>query len=60
MEKNQVDKVSYHIKVQALLRRHVPHFENIHIFENAACMLTKPVTIEKFKHYLGLINISRC
>ena len=34
--------------------------EKIHTFENAANMLTKPVTTEKFKHCLDLINISRC
>ena len=34
--------------------------EKIHTFDSEADMLTKPVTIEKFKHYLDLINISRC
>ena len=34
--------------------------EKIHISKNATNMLTKPVTIEKFKRYLDLINISRC
>ena len=34
--------------------------EKIHTSENAADMLTKPVTTEKFKHCLDLINISRC
>lgn len=34
--------------------------EKIHISENAACMLTKPVTTNKFKHCLDLINVSRC
>ena len=34
--------------------------EKIHTFENAANMLTKPVTTEKFKHCLDLINISKC
>ena len=32
--------------------------EKIHTSKNAADMLTKPVTIEKFKHCLDLINIS--
>ena len=35
-------------------------FEKIHTSENVANMLTKPVTTEKFKHCLDLINISRC
>ena len=34
-------------------------FEKIHISKNAAHMLTKVVTMEKFKHCLDLINISR-
>ena len=34
--------------------------EKICTFVNAADMLTKPVTIVKFKNYLDLINISRC
>ena len=35
-------------------------FENVHTSENAADMLTKPVTADKFKHCLDLVNISRC
>ena len=34
--------------------------KKIHTSKNVADMLIKPVTIEKFKHYLDLINISRC
>ncbi|XP_041025491.1 secreted RxLR effector protein 161-like [Juglans microcarpa x Juglans regia] len=34
--------------------------EKVHSFENAADMLTKPVTIDKFKHCLDLINVSKC
>ena len=34
--------------------------EKVHTSENAADMLTKPVTIEKFKHCLNLINVSKC
>ena len=34
--------------------------ENIHTFENATDMLTKPVTTKKLNHCLDLINISRC
>ena len=35
-------------------------FEMIHTSENEIDMLKKPVTTEKFKHCLDLINISRC
>ena len=34
--------------------------EKVHTSENAADMLTKPVTVDKFKHCLDLVNISRC
>ena len=34
--------------------------ENVHTSENAADMLTKPITTDKFKHCLDLVNISRC
>ena len=34
--------------------------EKIHTSENVADMLTKPLTIEKFKSRLDFINISRC
>jgi hypothetical protein len=33
---------------------------NIHTSKNAADILTKPVTIDKFKHCLELTNVSRC
>jgi len=32
--------------------------EKVHIFENAVNMLTKPITIDKFKHCMNLINVS--
>ena len=34
--------------------------EKIHTSENVTDMLTNPITTEKFKHCLNLINISRC
>ena len=34
--------------------------KKIHTSNNVANMLTKHVTMEKFKHCLDLINISRC
>ena len=33
--------------------------EKIHTFENATDMLTKPITVDKFKHCLYLTNVSR-
>ena len=35
-------------------------FEKVHNSENAAEILTKPFIIDKFKHCLDLVNISRC
>jgi hypothetical protein len=34
--------------------------EKIHTSENAADILTKPVTADKFKHCLDLTNVSKC
>lgn len=34
--------------------------EKVHTFENAVNMLTKPITINKFKHCMNLINVSKC
>lgn len=34
--------------------------EKVHTFENAVNMLTKPITIDKFKHCMNLINVSKC
>ena len=31
-----------------------------HTSKNAVDMLTKPVTSDKFKHCLGLLNVTRC
>ena len=35
-------------------------FEKIYTSKNVENMLTKPITTKKFKHFLDLINISRC
>ena len=35
-------------------------FEKVHTDENAADMLTKPVTTEKFRHCLSLLNLTSC
>ena len=34
--------------------------ENIYTSENAANMLMKPITTDKFKHCLDLTNVSKC
>jgi hypothetical protein len=34
--------------------------EKIHTSENAADILTKPVTADKLKHCLDLTNVSKC
>ena len=34
--------------------------QKIHTFENSDNMLTKPVTNEKFKYCLDLLNVARC
>jgi hypothetical protein len=34
--------------------------EKIHTSENAADMLKKPITTDKFKHCLDLTNVSKC
>ena len=51
--------VRFH-KIRELVSSGELLLEKIHTSENAADMLTKPVTTEKFKHCLDLINISRC
>ena len=47
-------------KIKELVSSGELFLEKIHTSENASDMLTKPVTIEKFKQCLDLINISRC
>ena len=34
--------------------------EKIYTSKNAVDMLTKPITADKFKHYLDLTNVFRC
>ena len=51
--------VRFH-KIRELVSTSDIFLEKIHTSENAADMLTKPVTTEKFKHCLDLINISSC
>ncbi|KAL6341882.1 hypothetical protein AAG906_038127 [Vitis piasezkii] len=51
--------VRFH-KIRELVSSSELVLEKVHTSENAADMLTKHVTIEKFKHCLNLINVSKC
>jgi hypothetical protein len=51
--------VRFH-KIRELVATDELLLEKIHTSENAADMLTKPITVDKFKHCLDLINVSRC
>ena len=57
--KDQTHKCEIH-KIRELASSSELLLKRIHTFENAADMLTKPVTTQKFKHCLDLINISKC
>jgi hypothetical protein len=50
--------VRFH-KIRKLIAISELLLEKIHTFENASDMLTKPITIDKFKHCLNLTNVSR-
>ena len=47
-------------KIRKLVATSELLLEKIHTFENAADMLTKHMTVDKFKHCLDLTNVSRC
>ena len=51
--------VRFH-KIRELVSSGELLLEKVHTSKNAADMLTKPVTTEKFKHCLNLINVSSC
>ena len=51
--------VRFH-KIRELVSSSELVLEKVHTFENAVDMLIKSVTIEKFKHCLNLINVSKC
>jgi hypothetical protein len=51
--------VRFH-KIRELVATGELLLEKIHTSENATDMLTKPITADKFKHCLDLINVSRC
>jgi hypothetical protein len=51
--------VRFH-KIRELVATGELLIEKIHTSENAADMLTKPITADKFKHCLDLINVFRC
>ncbi|CAJ2662759.1 unnamed protein product [Trifolium pratense] len=51
--------VRFH-KIRELLTTGQILLEKVHTSENAADMLTKPVTSDKFKHCLDLLHVSQC
>ena len=51
--------VMFH-KIRVLITSGKILLQKIHTSENASDMLTKPVTSEKFKHCLDLLNVARC
>ena len=51
--------VRFH-KIRELVSSGELLLEKVHTSENTTDMLTKPITIEKFKHCLNLINVSKC
>ena len=51
--------VRFH-KVRELIASGDLILEKVHTSENAADMLTKIVTVDKFEHCLDLVNVSRC
>ena len=51
--------VRFH-KIRELLTTGQIVLEKVHTSENAADMLTKPVTSDKFKHCLDLLHVSQC
>jgi hypothetical protein len=50
--------VRFH-KIMELVATSELLLEKIHTYENAADMLMKPITADKFKHCLDLTNVSR-
>jgi len=51
--------VRFH-KIKELVSTGDVLLEKIHTYKNVAHILTKPVTKDKFKHCLDLIDVSRC
>jgi hypothetical protein len=51
--------VRFH-KIRELVATGELLLEKIHTSDNAVDMLTKPVTADKFKHFLDLTNVSKC
>jgi hypothetical protein len=47
-------------KIKKLVATNELFVEKIHTSENAADMLTKSITADKFKDCLDLTNVSRC
>ncbi|KAE8727716.1 putative ribonuclease H protein [Hibiscus syriacus] len=66
LDKNQVYRartkyidVCFH-KIRELVASGEVLFQKVHTNENVADMFTKPVTTDKFKHCLDLLNVSSC
>ena len=51
--------VRFH-KIRELVSSSELVLEKVHTSDNAVDMLTKLITIEKFKYFLNLINVSKC
>ena len=51
--------VRFH-KIRELITSSQILLQKIHTSENAVDMLTKPVTNDKFKHCLDLLNVAKC
>ncbi|KAL0422287.1 UNVERIFIED_CONTAM: Retrovirus-related Pol polyprotein from transposon TNT 1-94 [Sesamum latifolium] len=51
--------VRYH-KIIELIASGEIKLHKVHTSENAADMLIKPLTIDKFNHYLDLLNVYSC
>ncbi|KAL1203518.1 Retrovirus-related Pol polyprotein from transposon TNT 1-94 [Cardamine amara subsp. amara] len=52
-------QIRFH-KIMELIASDEIILEKVHTSENAADMLTKPVTTEKFIHYLDLLHVFKC
>ena len=66
LAKNQVYRartkhidVIFH-KIRELVASGEIILEKVHTSQNAADMMTKPVTADKFKHCLDLVHVTRC
>lgn len=51
--------VQYH-KFREIINEGLVHPVKIHINDNATNILTRPVNLEKFEHYLDFIGLTLC